>query len=770
MPIRRPCVWLCTLFILWLCGVRMLKGEDAVKKLYPYDSLLQDGQISATVCGVFYRAEPAGTSSYRLYLRKATLYVEGQNPTEFSHFLVYLDTMPEYLPGYRLRISGQLSDFSAAANPGQFDAKAYYREQMLFYCLFGEQSEILSAEKQPLQSFLYQLQQSLSASIDTGLPRKEAGIMKAVLLGEKSQLDSDVKQLYQKNGIGHLLAISGLHITILCMGLYRFLLWCRLPRPAAVPFSLFFLYCYGVLTGFGISTCRAIIMMVLFLLAELLQKSYDLPSALAVSALVTLLGKPYALTSCSFLLSYMAVLGIALVLPVLQECIWGDADARRERRRKKRRRNRELKAASGWRRLNYYHYIAGEAVLELLHASAAIQLATLPVVLYFFYEVPLNGIILNILVLPFVSLLIFLGVLATAAGFLSPLLSRFFFGGVYGILQAYEWLCHAADRLPAHTVILGRPAMLQLVVYAVLLLFTVYARQYRTATVKTLIVWAFAVIFLIFPKPHPDMMVTFLDVGQGDGIFMQSPTGTTCLIDGGSTSEKEIGTYRLLPFLKSQGVARLDYMVMTHADEDHISGQLELLAQAGKSGGVAIHCLLLPEPAASQRAESGYQKMLRAAALAKVPVRYIHAGDVLREESLTLRCIHPPKEYETDSANAYSTTLAVSYGKTKLLLCGDLEGDGEERVMEILRREQTKFDILKVSHHGSKYSTDVDFLKQAAPELAIISCGKNNRYGHPHKELLERLENAGVPFLQTPYTGAITLYINGFTYRVQSFL
>ena len=190
---------------------------------------------------------------------------------------------------------------------------------------------MVSGHSNTLFTKLDEIRHRLSTSIESGLPDKQAGIMKAVLLGQKTELPSDIKQLYQQNGIGHLLAISGLHVTIFCFGIFRLLLICRLPpRRISIFATISFLISYGLMTGFSISTSRAVIMMLLLFAADLLHRSYDLLSSLAISACIITLQNPYAVYSCSFLLSYFTVLGIAAILPALQMIIVGDSKAPRQ--------------------------------------------------------------------------------------------------------------------------------------------------------------------------------------------------------------------------------------------------------------------------------------------------------------------------------------------------------------------------------------------------------------------------------------------------------
>jgi len=214
----------------------------------------------------------------------------------------------------------------------------------------------------------------------------------------------------------------------------------------------------------------------------------------------------------------------------------------------------------------------------------------------------------------------------------------------------------------------------------------------------------------------------------------------------------------LIPYLKSQGIHCIDYMIMTHADKDHISGQLELMKHVAERQDIQIRKLLLPLPSQEMQSEEGYRQMITAAKQADIPIQTICAGDHLQKGALSVACLHPKPFFDASSANAYSTTLEVTYYSTKMLLCGDLEGDGEQYVLEQLKRSGTRFNILKVAHHGSKNSTSAEFLAQVQPQYAIISCGKNNRYGHPHRELLSRLNSISAHILSTTKQGAVTVY------------
>lgn len=765
-------VWVCTICIVLFALYRYWYGDTDDKRYYIYEDALGSKGCNVRIRGSVDRIEQKSASCY-LYLRdvSVTSSFSCVNHTYLSKLILSCSEAPSVLPGYQIDADGTLCDFETATNPGQFDAKSYYRERGYYYIMYERDYTVTSARQDRYRTILLHLRQRLQSVIQDSLPQRQAGIVQTMLLGDKSALEQDVRQLYQQNGIGHLLAISGLHITILCMAFYQWLLFLRFPPVAAVPVTIAVLWSYGELTGFSVSTNRAILMMVLYLFAGLLGRSYDLLSAMACSALLILLQKPFAITSCSFLLSYAAVMGVGLVHPVLQECFLGDDKQQRRRKRQMHRMERECRAA-GWLGVFRWKLVTvREAVLQTLWMSVAIQITTLPVMLYFYFEIPTYGILLNILALPLASLLIILAAAASLIGLFLPMAAKFLFGTVSLILSFYEFLCSAFLKLPMPITLLGRPSMIRIAGYVLCAALAVWLWQIFHTRRVPLYLWAVGTIFLVLPPLIPSLSMTFLDVGQGDGIVIHTPDDVTILIDGGSTSEKQVGEYRIKPFLKYHGISQIDYMIMSHADEDHISGQKELLENQGKPGEIQIRNLLLPEPAEAYQQEEGYRQMLQLAQSAGVPVRYIHSGDRLAIQDLDLFCLHPDPGFDGGSANAYSTSLSLSWQGLHFLLCGDLEKTGEDAVVRQLNIPSAEedrapihskdipdhYDVLKVSHHGSKNSSSDTFLQRVSPSLAIISCGRDNRYGHPHGELLERLEQVDSCVLRTDTQGAVKL-------------
>lgn len=256
---------------------------------------------------------------------------------------------------------------------------------------------------------------------------------------------------------------------------------------------------------------------------------------------------------------------------------------------------------------------------------------------------------------------------------------------------------------------------------------------------------------------HPferSLQIYFLDVGQGDGIFIQTPSAHTYLIDGGSTNVKKIGKYRIEPFLKSKGIKKIDYMMISHMDQDHINGLMEMLEHQ-KEGGISIKNVILPDT----QTKDVYQEVVELVSKKRITLHYMGQGEGILNGEVSLEILYPRKGWVGEPGNESSLVVYLKYGSFTVLFTGDIEGRGEEELLLVLkekwRKETLPLTVLKVAHHGSKYSTKEEVLELLKPKIAVISSGEGNLYHHPHKELIQRLEEENSIILRTDTLGAI---------------
>lgn len=659
--------------------------------------------------------------------------------------------------GSVVRIKGKLSVFEKATNQGQFDARSYYQILGISYRLSQAEISSKTGKYHIVSENLYQLRRFLSEKLSQALPQREASVMQTMLLGEKSGMDQELKALYQRNGIAHILAISGLHISMLGMGLCRLLRKCGVPMKISAAASFVLILLYGVMTGFSVSALRAILMFCLRMGSILAERTYDMLTAASVAAAGILLGQPLYFYHSGFLFSFGCVAGIGLLVPLLtvQEDSEGGVLFRFPVGR------------GGASRLpEKVEKVTGQAV-KSLSGALAMAAVTLPVYLWFYYQFPPYSVFLNLLVIPLMSFLMGAGLILLVCEIFCPFPGTPFALMIRGILGIYDRACECCQRLPGNLLTLGQPEPWQVAVYLLLLLTVVLAGKRIKRPLRRGIVLMALMVLIV--RPGRGLTLVFLDVGQGDCIYLENAGGGRYLVDGGSSSVSKAGQYRIIPFLKSRGAFRLTAVFVTHPDEDHCNGIRELLEQ-GEEQGIRVENLVLPQVAGDARTE-GYLTLEEQAHAAGIPVSYISRGQKIQSGGLTLDCLHPGRDESGREPNEYSIVLRADYGDFSALLTGDIEGGGERELLRTLEGEESggRVTVLKAAHHGSRGSTPAEFLESVRPVYTVISCGERNSYGHPHEELLKRLSQCGTRTLITYETGEVDFWTDGRRVRVRRF-
>lgn len=783
-PLFAACLGFAALAALWL-GVGEPPSGGAGAAAADITGQTPQEKEFVLVTGRVYRTEAResyGREMLNIYLDSVMILEKSSSPVKISYpWDLVCETSQSQRPllGSKITITGQISYAKAATNEGEFDAAGY--DRILGIGCHLKKAEVCdsSDEYSVIQEGLYRLRCYWKNRLYSCFPEKEASILCTMLLGDKTELDSEVRSLYKRNGIVHILSISGLHITLIGMGIYRLLRKAGAPVLLSAILGGTILILYGVMTGLGLSACRAIGMYLIRMLGLCLGRTYDMLTALGIMGVFMLLGQPEYLRHSGFLLSFGSVCAIGILLPALSG-IW----------------NGESPGGLHWlQRLPQLHGLGerlGNGLRQSFLAGLSVTLFTLPVQLCFYYEVPIYSVFLNMLILPFMGLIMTTGLavmLVPWAGFLSSV--------VVLLLSGYETLCGFFDRLPFHTWTPGHPGTWQVVLFYALLAAAAAVGRYlmqkgskRVISVGVSGLLLLAAVFLLGVRMNLGLSISFLDVGQGDCILVQTDGGEAYLFDGGSSDKSGVGRYIIAPFLKYHGIQRLDAVFVSHPDSDHISGILELL-EPGNDCGITIDRLILPGvgentsgalPVMGEGASGALPVMgeavsealpgLAVAALhrAGTKIGYMNSGDAWQSGLTRFLCLHPPQGFPTIDTNAYSQCFLVQYGDFSLLLTGDVEEEGERELgNQLISRDIRNVTVLKAAHHGSRNSTTEEILSQITPRLAIISCGQDNSYGHPHKELLERLRHTGSVILTTPEEGAIRIHIRNGRVRVTSF-
>ena len=792
-----------------------------------------------------------------IYLSDVTFCNEADFTTKEEYgaicYLAEEGTLPRL--GSYVEIEGKVGSFSHATNPGEFDLYAYYFIKGYNFSLKNTRINAVSSSYNSYLEGLRSIRNSLAATIDVLFNEEDAGILKTMMLGDKSSIDKDIKALYQESGISHILSISGLHISIIGMCLYSllkrlgFLVWLR------TSIAVFVMVNFGLMSGMGTSTLRAIIMFGLVMLSFELRRSYDIITALCLAGAVIVFQNNYIVLYAGFWLSFLAVFGIA----VFSRCLYISKD-------------KIDKVPFG-----YVEVISSKGIIAKLFclgrktvsitlgqmvvglgncfmACFSVSFFTLPVVLYYYYEFPLYSIILNIIIVPLMSFLLGIAIVVCLLCELICALAAIAAGGqvaiasgghaakgagvtvaifkilsypCHVILWFYKHICKFINGFPLSSIILGKPSVWKIVVFyficGFILLINCWNIRKRIEDSKTggksnnkaresvdktktklrqkiktfilgnqfkvkFILICVALILLI--PVRRDFKISLIDVGQGDGLCIEY-NSKTYMIDGGSSSKNNLAKYQLLPFLKSKGISHIDYWFISHPDSDHISGLKEMLSEEGKMD-ISIGTVVLP---ASATIESDAEELIGLIKARKINIAYVSQGDSFTYKDFSLECINPVKGKVYDDVNAYSEVFILRYKVFSMVLTGDATTESEEDIMEYLGgvglrpaptgdyknakggaescskdnidqgkgadgKADYKIDILKVGHHGSKTSTGKAFAEILSPDIAVISVGKNNKYGHPNKETIDTLTDIQATIFQTSDLGCIEIRID----------
>jgi len=723
----RPLCFACIIFLL----LQLIRIQAGFIKAPP----MVENNISKTVAAVGQLHKKEIKSKYQvLYLKQSQMHSEGQW-CKISNIIIYDYTFADIKLGNYIQVRGEVELFQEARNPGNFDQRFYYAKQGIYGLVKAVDIKVIREETDVLAEKLARLREAWGALLYESAGEEAGGILDSVLLGNKGSMDEQVKELYQKCGIGHILAISGLHISFIGMGIYYILRRIGLTVWMAGITGVVLLWLYLMMIGCPVSALRAFIMYVLRMGAVIIGRKYDAPTALAFAAAFTIWRWPLYLQDAGFLLSYGAILGIICVLPLVDKLTYGS-----------------------WK------WLAG------LKVSAAVNTVLFPLLLYFFFEFPVYSLILNMVVVPLMSVIMATALAGSVLWCISPAVGGVVFWVCRLIFHLFEWLCGLSVNLPFSRIVVGQPPMWRMILYYVFLfgficvMWRRIKRKEERDKKNVRLVWekglsVVSIVFLMVTiaagySSHGELQVTMLDVGQGDGFFVWGPEGKTYFIDGGSSDVGQVGKYRIEPFLKSQGVSSLDYVFISHGDSDHMSGMMEMIER--QALGVRIKSLVLPP---QNMQDESLRELARIAVENGTAVYEMKAGDQVTEGEMQITCIQPMAGYAGEIGNASSMVLSLTYKEFDMLFTGDVEGEGEE----ILKKNLTgnRYDVLKAAHHGSKNSGDEEFLEMIKPSYTLISAGVGNRYGHPHAETIERLEGCGSRVYCTADQGAVILRTKG---------
>lgn len=614
--------------------------------------------------------------------------------------------------GQRVTVQGAAEAYQPARNDGQFEAKAHYASVGNLFSVEAEDTILL--EDAPLwKRWLGKMRVSLEQKILALYSEASEGFLTAIFLGNRAALSDSLYEAYQNFGIAHILAISGMHIAMLG-GILLAVFMLRFPKGKAGVCSAMVLLLYGVMTGFSVSCIRAIGTFAILYCGRLLKRTSDPVTTIAFLAMLLVVKRPSILFNVGFQMSFAS--GALMLFGRLHVTVsWKEAK---------------------WKRV--------------LRSSLLMQMGLLPLQLYYFYQFSVYGVLVNLLVLLGLEFIFVLFLLSVVLSYLYLSCAVFVSGIVEWSVRGLNALCAGLEALPGAIIVTGRPTVWQMGLYCLAFAWILWQvrKGYSNRLVLMMALW-----LLLVPIRSAKPVLYNLDVGQGDCSVILC--GDTCvLIDCGSSGKNNVGSKCLEPFLKYHGYAGVDYVFLSHVDEDHTGGVKELAEAGYPLGEVFLPIAASESELAAYLSELGHE------------ITYVSAGDKLElsyrgmlgldSESLPMEVLWPNAEGYTDDSNRESMVLYVGLGETYGLFTGDIDAEVMEYLLKHKNAQLEKVSYLKVPHHGSSGSLCEAFYEQMKPMCAVISVGVNS-YGHPTEEVLSCLWEYCGAYFCTKETGQVRI-------------
>lgn len=633
------------------------------------------------------------------------------------------DALRHIKPGDNLQISGETRSPNRAKNPHQFDERLYLKYQHIHHVITAVSIDKLADSKPSWHTKILQLRHYLLAVVTEKAPSKVGSYTRALIFGERDSLEEETVEAYRSLGVIHLLAISGLHVHLIGASLFMITLYLGATRRLSASLAIVFLLFYLVLAGANAPVVRAVSMMCLLFFNEIIPSKISTFTALIISFNLQILLDHYQLFSIGFQLSYAVCLGLVLSRNIIRQ--------------------------------------SQSRVVEGLKISIIATLMSLPLISYHFFEISLASIWSNLIFVPLYTLFIIPACLGTALilplfEIPTPLLTLF-----EKVLSLSETFAIKLNELPFNTYITGRAPLVSYFIIVVLL-WSFFIAWERKCYLKTL---TLLLIITILSLPIQTQWsnkgrVVMIDVGQGDSLFIQLPNNKgNMLIDTGGQFDWQpreewqkrkrvytIGKNVLNPTLKALGVSRIDQVILTHSDFDHMGALVELAEE------IKLGEIIIGRGSASDKLLATMLTKLKA-----IPQREVVEGDELVLGKIRFTVLNPQAEGGIGENRDSVVLHAVIAGKS-WLFTGDMEKEQEQRIMK--EYPKLGLDYLMVAHHGSKHSTDATFVENMQPKEAWISVAEKSRYGHPHPEVLEILANNNVRIRSTALEGALIYHFD----------
>ncbi|WP_265444568.1 DNA internalization-related competence protein ComEC/Rec2 [Acetivibrio straminisolvens] len=631
--------------------------------------------------------------------------------------------------GREIRISGKINIPKGRTNPGGFDYRKYLNHSGVSATIFVVDRNIYPQKSVKGNIFVKAglgIRERIVNVINQSLPPQQAGLLNGMLIGYREGLSKEVEDAFSNSGLTHLMAVSGANIAFIMLPLIFIFKKLKFRQNIYNIIIIGILVMFTFITGFEPSVLRAVIMAIIILVGQILKRETDIFTSIAFAAILLLLLNPGSLFNIGFQLSFAATISLVLFYSNLKNML-------------------------------SFGFLP-EFITDVLASTLAAQIGVLPITVFYFNKISLVSILSNLIVAPIVEFITIMGSLMALLGQIHIIFSVLIGFCNNALLSFVLFVTKTTAELPYSVITVSTPSIALVIVYYIVILFLFWYRpkhktklNYRYCALAGAVTVMLIALSIFWPR---GMEVVFLDVGQGDGAFIRTYRGKTVLIDGGP---ENAGENSVVPFLLDYGAAKIDLVVVTHGHDDHYKGLLPVLEN------FKVENLIIPDVDINE----GFSDALEIAQKRKIPVEKCEKGDVITLDKRTyIEVLHPKKGayFNESDVNNNSLVLKLNFKDVSILFTGDIEKEAERLLCE--DGVDLSADVLKVAHHGSLTSSTEEFLDSVNPDVAVISVGKNN-FGHPSKEVLERMDIRDIYVLRTDMSGALVLKTYGEKIRIR---
>ena len=668
-----------------------------------------------------------------------------------------------------VEITGVYEEPNIARNYKGFDYKQYLKSKNIYGTIECEQYEIKENDKiSIIRNIINYVQNNIKENMLNILEKEQGALCVGILIGDRENISDITEDNFKKSNLTHMLAVSGSHITYIIVALTTLL--SKTNRKFSLILTIIFLIFFTALTGFTASVLRASIMGILTLLASILHRKSDTINNLGISSIIILLYNPYLLVDAGFLLSYAGTIGIIFFSKKISNGISIIVNKINPNLLNIEQNNNSkiLFVKSIIEKIILY-------VISSLSVTISANIVIIPIMAYMFSTISFTFWISNILAGPIMEVVTIFGFITYLISIVFPMLAEFLAIALNLFLTILLKIAEISSIIPGASIYIKTPSLIMCVMYylVIFILFNlkpirqfirkkaifrfliIKAKKHKLkilVTIITVIILLNSIIYVTDKK----LKIYFVDVGQGDCTLIQTPERKNVLIDGGGSEfgSFDVGENILLPYLLDRGITKIDYMMISHFDSDHIGGLFYIMENL-KVDNIIISM--------QGKSSENFKKFVQIMSDKQINLIIVKKGDYVKIDNISyFEILFPEEKLINDNIlNNNSIVAKFVTNNLTMLFTGDVEEIAEKRLNELYRNtNKLQADIIKVAHHGSKTSSILSFLELVNPKIALIGVGENNNFGHPNEGVLERIKKLGAQIYRTDQVGEISIAIN----------